>query len=283
MPFLNPRHLRSALLGGIIIGCEATGPRSPVSVSLSVAPMPGASAVGTGANSLRITKVEFVLAETEMAQAGTRDPLQVDPILINLPLGAAAPRRVLNSSVPAGTYTALQAKLGAARPEGGFGTLHPDWPAGVSVRVAGVYTDPSGVTHDFTFASATDAQLQIAFAQPITVDAATRNVTMAVNVARWFRNGKGTVMDPRSSANEGAINSNISKSFEAFQDDDGDGVADDPSEIDDDTTEVDHEDEDTTEVEHEDDDTTEVEGDTTAVELTTLAALLSRSGSAPTR
>jgi hypothetical protein len=281
MPFPNPNplHLRSALLraiipvgGTLLMGCEATGPRSPASVSLSVATMPAAITIGTGANSLKITNVQFVLAETEMAQAATRDPLQVDPILINLPLGAAAPRKVINASVSAGRYTALRAKLRAAGAAGGFGTLHPDWPAGVSVRVAGVYTDPGGVPHNFTFTSAADAQLQIAFAQPITVDVATRNVTMAVNVARWFRDARGTVMDPRNTANAAAIDANIGRSFQAFQDDDGNGVEDDPAEVEDDDTTED-EDDDTTEDEDEDDDTTEVEDDTTAVELAALAAL----------
>jgi hypothetical protein len=262
MPIPNARPLRTALRraivpvgGALLIGCEATGPRGPAAVSLSVAPMPGTIAVGNGPNSLRITNVQFVLAETEMAQAVTRDLLQRNPILINLPLGARAPRKVLNATVPGGRYTRLQARLRAAGSD--FATLHPDWPASVSVRVAGVYTDATNVAHDFTFVSGVDAQLQIALAHPITVDAAARNVTMAVNVARWFRNGQGAVVDPRNSANAAAISKNIERSFQAFQDDDGDGVDDDPSEIDDDTPDV--EDDDHDDDDHDDDDTTDFE------------------------
>ncbi len=206
MPLLNLLHGRTALVrawipvaGTLILGCEATGPRGPASVSLSVA-SPATTAIGTGASSLRITNVEFVLAETVIAQAAARDPLQANPILIHLPLGTASTRRVINATVPAGRYTALTTRLHAVRSGGGFGTLHPDWPAGVSVRVTGVFTDANGA-HDFTFTSAADAQLQIAFTRPIMVDAA-RNVTLAVNVARWFRNGSGA-LDPRKQHERG--------------------------------------------------------------------------------
>lgn len=257
MLLLNPPRRRAALLRACIpvasllaLSCEATGPRGPAPVSLSIAPLPAALTVGTGANSLKITRVEFVLAETQMAQVATRDPLQLDPMLIDLPLGAAAPRKVTTASVPAGRYTALATRLRAVGSEGGFRNLHPNWPSGVSVRVAGVYTDASGVTHDFTFTSAADAQIQIAFARPITVDAP-RNVTLAANVARWFGNGRGAAMDPRNSANAAAINANISRSFQAFQDDDENGVEDEPGEIDDDD-----------ETEVEDDDPTDVEPST---------------------
>ena len=259
MPFPNFLHLRSALFravipvgGTLLIGCEATGPRSPASVSLSVAAMPRSTNVGTGANSVRVTSVEFLLAETELAPgatcstapAGTDwcDALHLDPLLINLPLGAAPPRKVLDAPVSAGTYGGLQAKLR-------------------SLRVNGVYTDANGVPHDFTFTSAGDAQLQIAFNRPVTVRAS-RNLTLLANVAAWFRDRRGgrLVIDPRSSANASAIVANVERSFQAFQDDDEDGVEDDPAEVEDDTTEVD---DDTTEVE---DDTTEVEDDTTEVE-----------------
>jgi hypothetical protein len=289
MPIPNARPLRMALRralvpvgGALLIRCDATGPRGPAAVSLSVAPMPGTIAVGNGPNSLRITNVQFVIAETEMAQAVTRDLLQRNPILINLPLGARAPRKVLNATVPGGRYTGLQARLRA--PGSDFATLHPDWPASVSVRVAGVYTDANNVVHDFTFVSGVDAQLQIAFAHPITVDAVARNVTMAVNVARWFRNAQGAVVDPRNRANAAAINKNIERSFQAFQDDDGDGVDDDPSEIDDDMTDVedDERDDDTTDVEdddhddddHDDDDTTDIEDGKNAAKPSSIEAWL---------
>jgi hypothetical protein len=278
MPFLNPDvlHLRSVLLrvvipvgGALFVGCEATGPRTPASVSLSVASMPRGSAP-----SLKITNVEFVLAEAEMAQAATCSTgsatgdgcgaLQRGPVLINLPFSAARPTRVLEAPVSAGTYTRLQAKLHATGSDAAFRAAHPDWPAGMSVRVAGVYTEPSGVAHDFTFTSAASADLRIPFAQPVRVAASRRHVTMVVDVARWFGGGRGSVIDPRDAANAAAIDANIRNSFQAFEDDDQDGVEDDQNEVDDDQNEVDDDqnevDDDQNEV---DDDQNEVDDDTT--------------------
>jgi hypothetical protein len=271
MPFLKPNvpYLRSVLLrvvmpvgGALFVGCEATGPRTPASVSLSVASMPRGSAP-----SLKITNVEFVLAEAEMAQAATCSTgsatgdgcgaLQRGPVLINLPFSAARPTRVLEAPVSAGTYTGLQAKLQATGSDAAFRAAHPDWPAGMSVRVAGVYTEPSGVAHDFTFTSAASADLRIPFAQPVRVAASRRHVTMVVDVARWFGGGRGSVIDPRDAANAAAIDANIRNSFQAFEDDDQDGVEDEQNEADDDQNEVD---DDQNEV---DDDQNEVDDDTT--------------------
>jgi hypothetical protein len=268
VPFLLP--WRTALLRAVIpvgsviwIACESTGPRTPGSLTLSVTTTPpGRAAVtrGTGPNSLRITNVEFVLAQTEISRAASCSTtpasdschaLALDPLLIDLPLSAAPPRKVLDAIVSAGTYTGLQSELHAVQSNAALRAARPDWPAGVSVRVVGVYTDPNGVAHDFTFTSAADAELRMAFAQPVTVDGTTQNVTIAVDVARWFTNARGTVIDPRNSANAAAINANIRNSFQAFQDDDEDGVSDDGNEVEDDSTEVD---DDSTDVDDDDED-----------------------------
>ena len=247
--------LRTAVPFGalLLIACDATGPGMPRPVSLSVAmkQSPGAPVglandvtVGSGPNSIRITKVEFVLAETELSQAETCstppanddncDELELDPLLIDLPLDASPPVQVLDALVPPGTYTRLQAKLHAVETgdedgEGGgasFMTVHPDWPAGVSVRVTGVFTDAAGATHDFTFTSGVSAEIEMQFASPVTVDASTRNITLTVDVAQWFTDAAGAAIDPTNAANAEAIAANIRGSFEAFEDNDHDAVDD---------------------------------------------------------
>jgi hypothetical protein len=50
-------------------------------------------------------------------------------------------------------------------------------------------------------------------------------LTIAIDVASWFRSGS-TTMDPSNSANKARINSNIAASFRAFSDDDHDGFDD---------------------------------------------------------
>src|SRR2546428_6197879 len=98
--------LRTAVPFGalLLIACDTTGPGMPRPVTLSVAlKQSGGSAatlandvtVGSGPNSIRITKVEFVLAQTELSQAETCstppanddncNELELDPLLIDLP------------------------------------------------------------------------------------------------------------------------------------------------------------------------------------------------------
>jgi hypothetical protein len=223
----------------------------PVTLSVALKQSGGSAAtlandvtVGSGPSSIRITKVEFVLAETELSRAeasataaddGDRDELELDPLLIDLPLDASPPVQVLDALVPAGTYTRLEAKLHAVEAgdedgeHGGasFMTVHPDWPAGVSVRVTGVFTDAAGATHDFTFTSGVSADIELEFASPVTVDATTRNITLTVDVAKWFTDAAGAAIDPTNAANADAIAANIRGSFEAFEDNDHDAVDDD--------------------------------------------------------
>ena len=98
---------------------------------------------------------------------------------------------------------------------------------GVSVRVSGVFTDGAGATHDFTFTSGVSAEIEMAFASPVTVGATTQNITLTVDVASWFTDATDATIDPTNSANGEAIGANIRRSFRAFEDDNHDGVDDD--------------------------------------------------------
>jgi hypothetical protein len=227
--------------------CDSTGPQTQP-VSLSVTRKPAAAmgmsadvAVGSGPNSLNITKVEFVLAKTELSDAGTCstpptnndncNEMELAPILVDLPLDGTQPTKVLDALVPPGTYTRLQAELNAVQVDEGesggaaFLADHPDW-AGLSVKVNGVYTDGAGVPHDFTYTSGVDAEIEIPFASPIAVNSGTKNLTLVVDVARWFTDGTGAVIDPTNPANADAIGTNIKSSFGAFQDDNENGLDD---------------------------------------------------------
>jgi len=96
----------------------------------------------------------------------------------------------------------------------------------VNVRVTGVFTDASGVAHEFTFTSNVEAEVEMAFPSPVTVDATTSNLTIDIEVASWFKDASGALIDPTNAANIQAINANIKRSFKAFEDDDWDGAPD---------------------------------------------------------
>jgi len=221
----------------VVAACDASGPETPRLITLSITGTPPTTLPSP---SIQISSVQLVLAGIGLAEAGTCcSELALDPHLVDLPPSPGSPRKVLDATVRAATYTRLHAELHAA----GSLTAYRDWPAGVSVRVVGVYTDPGGVTHDFTFTSGVDAPIDVALSRPVRVDARTRNLTIAVDVARWFRDAAGAAIDPTSGANAAAISANIQRSFAAFQDDDEDGI-DDGDEVDEDDGDQEDEDDD---------------------------------------
>jgi len=232
----------------LLAACNGTEPHSqPLSLSLTTkSASPGAAAgpsadlqIGTGANSLTISQAQVVLAEIELSPSGTCsttgeqddcDELEAAPALVDLPVDGTT-KVVLDGAVPPGTYSALQAQLDAVTPDedepGGSAFLqaHPDF-QGISVKVTGVFTDANSQTHPFTFTVGADAEIAAAFNPPVTVGTGTSNLTIDVDLASWFKDATGAVIDPTNPANAGAIEENIQRSFRAFEDDNHDGTDD---------------------------------------------------------
>ncbi len=247
-----------------LAACDTTGPGTRA-LSLSIttksagpAPSPSAPAsglsadlhVGSGANALTISKVQIVLSEIELSTTGTCgaetgdneatgnsndnheencDEMEFGPLVVDLPLDGTT-KAILDAAVPAGSYSGLQAELEAVTPEDeGAITFLRDHTgfAGVSVMVS--FTDATGVSHNFT--SSVEAKIKVEFPTPVTVGTDTKNLTIEVDVASWFKDASGAVIDdPTNPANAEAINANIRKSFKAFGDDDHDGIDDDHEE-----------------------------------------------------
>ena len=232
----------------LLTACNATGPKASQRINLSATIGSAAQAslsgpardvivVGSG-GSVRITSAQVTLSHIKLANdaacssttdddtntaSGATDtnegpdanepddnnddhdcePVRVDPLVVNLPLDGTT-KVVLDALVPAGTYTGVRAKF-----EG--------------VNVVGVFTDANGADHPFTFTSDAEAELSLDFAAPVTVDASTTNLTVDVNVASWFTDASGAVIDPTNAANQEAIEHAIRASLRAFEDDNHDG------------------------------------------------------------
>jgi hypothetical protein len=234
-----------AWLAPLALGLSACNSTSPITRSLSVStittsPTPAGSSSATG-GSLTFSAAQVVLRQIEVAAVGTTcaaetehddaartsgevaeadndaaeggdtgegcEGLELGPLTVNLPLDATT-KLVLDALVPAGTYTGVKAKLDA-------------------VTVSGVFTDPASMAHPFTFTSSGHAEVEIRFPTPITVGPTTSNVTVTVDVASWFKDASGAILDPADPTNLGTINRNIRRSFRAFGDNDHDGVDDD--------------------------------------------------------
>jgi hypothetical protein len=237
---------RVVLLVPFVLASAACDANNPTTRSLSVSTTTQTStstgtAVTTAGGSLTLSAAQVVLRKIKLSPVGTTcatetehddaarlsadaheaddeaqgdadddstcEVVQLGPTTVNLPLDATI-QVILDALVPAGTYTGVKAQLDA-------------------VKVSGVFTDAAGATHPFDFTSTGHAEVEIRFPAPVTVGPTTSNVTITVDVASWFKDASGAVLDPSDVTNLGAINRNIRQSFRAFGDDDHDGVDDD--------------------------------------------------------
>lgn len=242
---------------------EGAGSRgiAPVSVALSSsvsASAPAAAQAGgsetftDGTNTLVVSSVEVVLRKVELKRADAAqsagcamstsgitasedgecgeqdDELEAGPALVDLPLGGI--ERTFTADVPAGTFDALEFQIHKPSNDGDtadqdFLKAHPDF-AGISIRVKGTFNGT-----DFTYTSDLEVEQELKFEQPMVVQAGTpASVTIKLDLDGWFRSSGGTLVDPATAAagaaNESLVRDNIVKSFNAFQDNDEDGMDD---------------------------------------------------------
>lgn len=232
---------------GSLGGCsDLTRGTERGSVSLSFATAAPASlaaslnAASTG-SSLVITRAQLVFEETELEvadgaclAAGNDDDcpeIESGPVLVELPLDASA-NLVVTAAIPVGTYEEFEAEIDVADsddPEDAsaveaFLAANPQF-RGVSIRVEGTFNG-----EPFVYTTDVSAELEFEFAPPLVVTEGSHNITVAVDVARWFRAGDGSTIDPRTAvsggANKSIVDNNIKMSFEAFEDDDRNGHED---------------------------------------------------------
>jgi hypothetical protein len=237
--------------------CSDSGsPSSAAQMNFNVATRPaaaaaaspvGAAMVGTpetftdGSNTLVINQVQLVLREIELkrveattACGGSEqdgcEKLELGPILLDLPLGGAGgAARTFSVPVAAGSYDEIEFEI--HRPsnddasDAAFVQAHPDF-AGVSIRVDGTF---NGQT--FSYTSDLNAEEEIELSPPlVTTDAASTDLTLFVDLDRWFRDSGGNLVDPASAnvglTNQGLVENNIRGTLRAFEDENHDGTDD---------------------------------------------------------
>ncbi len=178
---------------------------------------------------LSVSRVQLVLSKLELRQSGTTCPdadtrgdhdgcreLSLDPMVVDLPLADAA--TAVNVPVPSGSYSALEAKIAASN---ALDATHPEL-AGSSIRVEGTYDGTP-----FSYTTTVRSRLEFIFDPPLSVETSGINLTVNVDVASWFRNANGGIIDPATAKagqpNASVVASNIARSFRAFRDDNHDG------------------------------------------------------------
>jgi hypothetical protein len=255
-----PRPVFSAaavFAAAALSACSDSGsPSSDAQVNFNLATRPAASAaapvamatVGTpetftdgSSNELVINQVQLVLREIELKRvedtsgcSGSEndgcEKLELGPILLDLPLGGTGgAARSFSVPVAAGSYDQVEFEIHKPSDDdvsdAAFVQAHPDF-AGVSVKVDGTFNGQA-----FTYVSDLNAEEEIELNPPlVTTDAAATDLTLFVDLDKWFRDGTGNLVDPASAnaglANEGLVETNIRGTLHAFEDEDHDGTDD---------------------------------------------------------
>lgn len=235
----------------------ARTPPVTVSFSTSAAPTSGGTAAlledSSGAQ-LELERVDLLVAEVALKRRDhdhceeeddACERFQAGPLVVQLPLdgGVVTP---FQGAVEPGVYEELEVEIDQPEDDDGsrarFLEDHPEWPRKATVRVVGTYSADGGAPEPFDLFLEVDAEIEREFGSALVVegdtDPSTINLTVEVDVARWFRASGGALIDPRVIASDSElrerVEENIEESFEAFEDDDRDGVRADDDRNDDD-------------------------------------------------
>jgi hypothetical protein len=238
----------AALAATLVAACDAGSPSTSAQVNFSTATQPAAADQSGSSetfsdgsnNTLVISRVQLVLREIELkrVEATTScgdsghdgcERLELGPVLLDLPLGAGGAAHSFTVPVAAGSYDEVEFEIhppsDGDTPDAAFVQAHPEL-SGVSVRVDGTF---NGV--GFSYTSNLSAEEEIELSPPLTLaESGTADLTLMVDLDRWFRDGAGLLVDPSTAnvglANESLVESNIRATLHAFEDENHDGTDD---------------------------------------------------------
>jgi hypothetical protein len=155
--------------------------------------------------------------------------VEFGPIVVDLPTASGVNQGV-TLRVPPGLYDEIKFEIEPlddhnGRSEDRYGRPGP---RDASIRVEGTFNG-----EPFVYLSDLEAEVELDFHPPLVIRRGGFNVTIRVDVAEWFTDDDGQLIDP-SSANAGGPNQalverNILASLHAFGDHDRDGRRDDNS------------------------------------------------------
>jgi hypothetical protein len=228
---------------GVFGACDdSSGPtQGAVSLSVTVPSSGGTAAVTAPAlfdlvytdavSTLTVTKVEMVMREIELERvdddscddgfdgADECEEFETGPRVFELPVDGSTDAVLTISDVPAGLYDELEIeihKVSGDPEDEAILTARPDL-ADVSIRVEGDFDGTA-----FVFTTGVEEEFEFELVPPLDPSAGPVNVTLSIDVESWFRSG-ADLLDPADELNRSQIENNIQQSFEAFEDDDGDG------------------------------------------------------------
>lgn len=190
------------------------------------APMSAAAIVSV----ITLSKVQIVLSHIELSRkdsglcnvTGDADCNEFEgpPMLVSVPMAGVT--TMVTVPVAEGTYKKLEAEMGKLDTSSATGrafvAANPTF-AQKNVRVEGTYNGAP-----FTYTALVEGELEMRFNPPLVVTSATKNLSVAIDISRWFINpATGASLDPSDPANAEIIARNIRASFNAHEDNNKDG------------------------------------------------------------
>jgi len=193
--------------------------------SLSLSARAGSVAASTTttppvATGVSITRIRVALRDLELRSrdGSKRAEIALGPVVIDLgaaDLTSAGVQKVLDSTVPAGTYDKIKFQIHRLKAADNVAGADDLVKAGASILVDGTFNGPA-----FQFATALEAEQELE--GKLVIDSTSHNITLNFDPSKWFVSGS-TVLDPTKPENKLAIEANIRSSLAAFQDDDESG------------------------------------------------------------
>lgn len=185
----------------------------------------------TLSNGIELTRVRMVIQKLDLEQEGEdesmdgteREEVEAGPFLVDIAGDAlnGQAEHVLDVSVAAGTYDELELKI--QKVEDSAAKSDPKF-ADMVAKGASVIVDGKIDGQDFSFVSSltVEQEREASF----TIGEGAGNITLNLDVTKWFTGESGQRLDPRQSSNKSAIEESIKRSIDAFDDDDHDGAED---------------------------------------------------------
>ncbi len=186
-----------------------------------------------GTNTLTLSRIAIVFSEIELERSDESDcdddnceEFEFGPLLLEVDLDGAV-EQVVSAVIPAGSYDELEFEIekpGDDSHAAAFIQQNPDF-RDVSIRVEGMWNAEA-----FVFVRDLDQELEFYLSPALVIEEGSStpaNLTLSIDVAMWFTDSAGALIDPRTAVhggpNEELVERNIKRSMDAFEDDDRDG------------------------------------------------------------
>jgi hypothetical protein len=207
-------------LVALVAACSGGSRSSSLSLSARAGAVSTAATTATApaATGVSVTRIRVALRDIELRSrdGSKRAEITLAPVVIDLnDLTSAGVQKVLDSTVPAGTYDKIKFEIHRPLASDKVAGADDLVKAGASILIDGTFNGTP-----FQFATALEAEQELE--GKFVIDATSQNITLNFDPSKWFLSGT-TVLDPTAAANQLAIEENIRASLAAFQDDDESG------------------------------------------------------------